>query len=233
MLAVAVEGLDVLEGANLVVLAGDHLEQRTWIGDSLCQKLDQRFRGGDQSGDTGRVVGCVGVFGEVLQAAANAVVDLLPCGTDLWFVEQSEAQVAGDVADDGVAGLGGTDEPFEYLGHGRGGIGLCRAVAEPVAEQGGDDRNLVLHALQGQEDAVDGFFEFGGAALVDGGVVVRQGAGEFAAERFREALHVCVEGLHERVQMLTRGVHALVGALLVHRGTVAGELADIGEGAQQ
>ena len=161
VLAVAVEGLDVFEGSDLVVLAGDHFEQGAGIGDPLCQQLDQRFRGGDERCDAGRVIGRVGVLGEVLQAATDAVVDLLACTADLRLVEQPEAQVASDVADDGVAGLGGTDEAFEDLGHGRGGFGLRRAVAEPVAEQGCDDRNLVLHALQSEEDAVDGFFEFG------------------------------------------------------------------------
>ena len=37
VLAVAVEGLDVFEGADLVVLTGDHFEQGTGIGDPLCQ----------------------------------------------------------------------------------------------------------------------------------------------------------------------------------------------------
>ena len=102
-----------------------------------------------------------------------------------------------------------------------------------MAEQRRDDRNLVLHTLQSEEDAVDGLFEFGGTTLVDGGIVMRECASELGAERIRETLNVCVERVQERVEVLTRGVDALVVAFLVHRRPVARELADVGERVEQ
>ena len=44
-----VEGLDVFERADLVVLTRDHLEQRAGIRNSLCQKVDQRFWSCDEA----------------------------------------------------------------------------------------------------------------------------------------------------------------------------------------
>ena len=80
----------------------------TGIGRSAVPRSSISGSGrGDEGLDALRVVGGVGVLGEVLQAAADAVVDLLAGLADLRLVEQPEAQVAGDVADDRVADLGG------------------------------------------------------------------------------------------------------------------------------
>ena len=191
MFVFAVEGFDVFEGADFVVLAGDDFQECAGVGDSCCEEVDQGFGGGDEGVDAGGVVGCVGVFGEVLQASSDSVVDLFACAADLGGVEQPEAEVACDVADDGVSGLGGDDETFEDFSDGGVG-GFVGGVVEPVVEEGGDDRYLVFDALQGEEDSVDCFFEFGTAGeVVD--VVVAEGAGEFAAERFRETLDVDIE----------------------------------------
>ena len=128
-----------------------------------------------------------------------------------------------------------TDEALEHLGRGRGWRPAAPSVSvEPALEQRGDDRNLVLHALQREEHAVDGLFELGVRLVEVGGVVVAQSARvSLARNDSGRPCDVGVERVQERVEVLARAVDALVGVLLVHRRTVAGELADVGERVQQ
>ena len=48
-----------------------------------------------------------------------------------------------------------------------------------------------------------------------------------------QPLHLGVEGMQEGMEVLARAVDALVGFLFVQSRTVAGNLADVGEGVQQ
>ena len=126
-----------------------------------------------------------------MQAAADSVVDLIACPADLGGIEQMESEVACDVTDDRVAGLCGDDQPFEHLADVR--RRLRCGVGEPVIEQCRDDRDLILDALQREEDAVDRFFELGCTSLGGVGVVVTKRARKLAAERFRQSLNVGIE----------------------------------------
>ena len=145
------EGLDVFERADLVVLPRDNLEQRPGIGNAFRQKVDQQRGRCDKRVDACRIVRRVGMVGEVLQAFAHAVVDLLAGLADLRLVEQPEPQVTRDVADNRVAHLRRDDQPRQYVADSAGRRGCDIVGGKPAPEQRGDHRDLVLHPLQREE----------------------------------------------------------------------------------
>ena len=229
------EGLDVFERTDFVVLTRDDLKQCAGIGNALRQKIDQELwlRRCDKGVDACRVVRRVGIIGEVLHAFPHAVVDLLACVADLGLVEQAEPQVTRDIADNRVAHLCRNDQPVQYLAHRTGRSRRDIVGGEPAPKQRSDHRDLVLHPLQRQEQPVDRFFQLrSGLERVD--VVIAQRASELGAKRRWQPLHLGVERMQEGMEVLARTMDGLVGFLFfVQSGTVAGNLADVGERVQQ
>ena len=89
---------------------------------------------------------------------------------------------------------------------------------------------MARRPLLGEEDAEHDLLEVGGPVQsLD--AVVGEDAGELGAELLRQSLPVDVEGVQVGVEVLARGVHPVVRALLGVR-TVAGELAEVGEDRQ-
>ena len=171
----------------------------------------------DQFVDAGRVVRRVGMVGEILQTVAHAVVDLLAGLGDLRRVEQAEPQITGDVADHRVAHLRGDDQPVQYLADRTGRRGGNVVSAEPAPQQCAD------HRYRGSPSAAApgtaGTPPLPARVRAPGGdVVVAQRASEPGPERLGQPLHLDVEGMQVRVEVLARAVHALVGILLVQVG---------------
>jgi len=104
-------------------------------------------------------------------------------------------------------------------------------VGQPVLEQGGYDRYVVGGALLGHEQAVDGFLELG-APLDLRDPVVLQRAGQPRAKALREVLLFDVERVQIGVEVLAWTVHLLVSRALLLCGTVAREVAQVGERAR-
>src|ERR1700736_5253047 len=167
-----------------------------------------------------------------MQAFAHAVVDVLAGLADLRLVEQAEPQVTRDIADNRVAHLRCDDQPLLYLAHRTRRSGRNILGGEPAPKQRGDHRYLVLHALQREEQPVDRLFQFGSGPEISD-VVVAQRASDLGAKRRWQPLHLGVEGMQERMEVLAWAVDALIGTLFVHSWNVAGKLADVGEGVQQ
>ncbi len=102
------ENADVFEGVNLVVATRDDLEQRAAIAvaeaDLSTQQVQERFGSGDEIGDSLVEICSVRLLFEVGEVAAYSVVDVFANFADARLVEEPEAKVAGDVADDGGSG---------------------------------------------------------------------------------------------------------------------------------
>ena len=190
------ENADVFERVNLVVATRDDLEQRAAIAvaeaDLSTQQVQERFGSGDEIGDSLVEICSVRLLLEVGEVAAYSVVDVFANLADARLVEEPEAKVAGDVADDGVADLRRDDESIENL------VELLRRATgslvadEPAFEKCCNDRDLGFHALQSQEESVHRFLD-GLAIFQIGDVVVAKCPFESRAERRRQTFALGVE----------------------------------------
>ena len=190
------ENADVFERVNLVVATRDDLEQRAAIAvaeaDLSTQQVQERFGSGDEIGDSLVEICSVRLLFEVGEVAAYSVVDVFANLADARLVEEPEAKVAGDVADDGVADLRRDDESIENL------VELLRRATgslvadEPAFEKCCNDRDLGFHALQSQEESVHRFLD-GLAIFQIGDVVVAKCPFESRAERRRQTFALGVE----------------------------------------
>src|SRR5450756_1499973 len=201
--------------------------------DAFGQESNQGLGACRQDLDPFRVVGRARVVVEVLQMCADFGVDLLSGGLDDGVVEEPEPDASGEVADRGVAQLGGDDQPVEDLPHlvaGRTGRRLW--LVQPSLEQCGDHRSLVGRSLLGQEHPVDRLIQLGTPVQICDPVVAKCSR-QPHPERIRETLLLDVEGVQVGVEVLLWTVDALFRVFLGTRGPVTRQLAQVCEGDEQ
>ena len=227
------EGPHVLEPADSVVAAGQHL-QRGFLGgarrvEALGQQPDQRLRARDQRIDPLGVVGTSRTLGQLCQQPFSLGEDLLAGLQHQRLVERTEPNRAREVADRGVAELGCDHQPVEHLRDvSARGTGRQFPGGEPAVEQRADGGQLAGRTLLRQEDAVNGLLQLR-ARLEPGDPVVQQDPGQPGTETRRQRLPLDVERVQIGVKMLPRAVDLLVGVLLRAGRPVARELAEVGE----
>ncbi len=219
-----------------IVTPRQNFEQRAEVGgtgaDPLTHQADHRLGRDNHLLDPLGTVRCVRIRDQVSQLLAHRRDDLRAVGHVLRLVEVAVPHTAGQLTDDRVTDHGGRDNSLEHLGQRivRGGL---VGDLEPTLQERGNHRHLSLGALQREEHAIDRVLQ-PAAGLQIGDVVVRQRPQQPGPERLRQTFPLDVERVQVGVQVLARGVHVQVGTLLLlARGPVAGELADVGKGGQQ
>ncbi len=234
--AVDVERMQVVERVLAVVAAYEHLEQRfrarDAVEDTLAEEADDAFRNRGQRVHARGPVGGVRVLGEVIDLLRDAGEHVGPLAVDDRLVEPPEAHAAGEVADRREAQLGGHHDPVEQLAYRGSAVVVGRRLGVPAAEQRRDDGEIGRRALLGQEDAEHGRLELRRAFEL-GDAVVRQHAAQLGAEQLRQAAALDVEGLQVAVEVLARAVHPQLRPSLLVGRSVAAELGEVGEHAEQ
>ncbi len=231
-------GREALERAHAVEAARGRLEQGVpqlrrrpghGAGDLRCERL----RAGDQRGDALLALGTVRIVGQRRQRALGAGVDALLRRVDHRRVVVREADLAGEVGDDGVAAGRREDEPVERVAQVVPELAgqLGRAV-EPAVEDRQHDRHRALGAALGEEEPVAGVFERGRAIQARDAVVAQRTAQQIRVV-LGHALGAGVERAQERVEVLPRAALEVVVVGLVRTAPGTAERAHVGEQRQQ
>ena len=157
-----------------------------------------------------------GVRDERRQVPFHRLVRRVAGGSQKRFVDDAEADLTGQVGDDGMAALGRRDQGVEGLTPAVVDRAVSWPLLQPAFEDVDDDRDLGADPLLRLVDPVQRLLQCRSPLeVVD--AVVAEGAAKGHEERRRQSLSLDVERTEVRLQVLSRGAHLKVGFGLVAR----------------